>query len=302
MYNAWFMVFAPEAYRSTRIKTTGYVEEVMVHTTDFLNMSPADIQARPGILSTLRMSTAPPIAGDRLTGLAGTTRSLVETLEQGRLPPRMPGAELTSHLQSLCRVLGRLLDRDLFPWLETGLSPTEGERIRAASVVADRLCGASTDPIIRNAQEIRQLALIESYLLARGYTKRSLKSGQAPTEMEPGTFAFRMNVVVNARNGTGSKDTINMPVDAVIQPRVPRSHGMPILVEAKSAGDYANPNKRRKEEATKIAQLRHTFGNEARLILFLCGYFDTAYLGYEAAEGLDWIWEHRIDDFAQLGI
>jgi hypothetical protein len=28
-------------------------------------------------------------------------------------------------------------------------------------------------------------------------------------------------------------------------------------------------------------------------ILFLCGYFDSGYLGYEAAEGIDWIWAHR---------
>ena len=26
------------------------------------------------------------------------------------------------------------------------------------------------------------------------------------------------------------------------------------------------------------------------------------YLGYEAAEGLDWVWEHRIDDLLQLEI
>ena len=30
----------------------------------------------------------------------------------------------------------------------------------------------------------------------------------------------------------------------------------------------------------------------------MCGYFDAAYLGYEAAEGIDWIWEHRIEDLA----
>jgi hypothetical protein len=30
--------------------------------------------------------------------------------------------------------------------------------------------------------------------------------------------------------------------------------------------------------------------------LFLCGYFDSGYLGYEAAEGIDWVWEHRISD------
>jgi hypothetical protein len=37
-------------------------------------------------------------------------------------------------------------------------------------------------------------------------------------------------------------------------------------------------------------------------VLFLCGYFDAAYLGHEAAEGIDWIWEHRPEDLDQLGI
>ena len=35
---------------------------------------------------------------------------------------------------------------------------------------------------------------------------------------------------------------------------------------------------------------------------FLCGYFDAGYLGYEAAERIDWIWEHRIDDLEKLGL
>lgn len=77
---------------------------------------------------------------------------------------------------------------------------------------------------------------------------------------------------------------------------------MPILLEAKSAGDYANVNKRRKEEAAKNSQLRETYGDRAGLVLFLCGYFDSGYLGYEAAEHIDWIWEHRIDDLAELGL
>jgi len=25
-------------------------------------------------------------------------------------------------------------------------------------------------------------------------------------------------------------------------------------------------------------------------------------LGYEAAEGIDWVWEHRIDDLVKLGL
>lgn len=77
---------------------------------------------------------------------------------------------------------------------------------------------------------------------------------------------------------------------------------MPILIEAKSAGDFTNVNKRRKEEAAKMQQLRSTYGRLAAYYLFLCGYFDSGYLGYEAAEGIDWIWEHRVDDLEKLGI
>jgi hypothetical protein len=29
--------------------------------------------------------------------------------------------------------------------------------------------------------------------------------------------------------------------------------------------------------------------------------FDSGYLGYESAEGIDWVWEHRIDDLAEFG-
>ncbi len=54
------------------------------------------------------------------------------------------------------------------------------------------------------------------------------------------------------------------------------------MIEAKSAGDFTNPNKRRKEEAVKVAQLKNSYGNDISFILFLCGYFDSGYLGYEA--------------------
>ena len=61
-------------------------------------------------------------------------------------------------------------------------------------------------------------------------------------------------------------------------------------------------NKRRKEEAVKSGQLRRRHGAHTRFVLFLGGYFDSGYLGYEAAEGIDWAWEHRIDDFSEFGL
>lgn len=47
------------------------------------------------------------------------------------------------------------------------------------------------------------------------------------------------------------------------------------MIECKSADDFANVNKRRKEEATKMQQLKNTFGENVVFDLFLCGYFDS---------------------------
>lgn len=86
---------------------------------------------------------------------------------------------------------------------------------------------------------------------------------------------------------TEGGQSVNIPVDAVIMPKGAKRGELPMLIEAKSAGDFTNVNKRRKEEAVRVAQLRGTYGNEIRFSLFLCGYFDSGYLGYEAAEGID---------------
>lgn len=198
-------------------------------------------------------------------------------------------------MDSICAIIRKLLDRDIFPWLEGGKAPTEEQRYRASTIVADRLCGSIADPLVKNAQEKRQLELIENYLTKRGYAM------QPPVhdikDMPAGTFSFRMNVAVG-----GGERKLNIPIDAVIQPKVIRKGRIPILLEAKSAGDFTNTNKRRKEEATKIRQLTAAYGLRAKLVLFLCGYFDSGYLGYEAAEGIDWVWEHRMGDLAHLGI
>ena len=117
--------------------------------------------------------------------------------------------------------------------------------------------------------------------------------------MLPGTYAFRLNIPIEQEGATKS---VNIPIDAVVMPKTAKIGDLPLLIEAKSAGDFTNVNKRRKEEATKVTQLRFTHGERIAFILFLCGYFDSGYLGYEAAEGIDWVWEHRIDDLANLGL
>ncbi len=295
-FNHWFMHFAPEAFRSTRIKTTEHVKAALLATRDLRGIDCATLRANPASLSTLRMCTAPPLAVDRLVGLSGASKSLIGSMEKGKLSVRMKSELLDENINKVCAVLARLLDRDIFPWLGAGKDPTEHERERASTIVADRLCSAVANPIVRNAQEHRQLALLGEWLDKRGYRKQSHAAGKPLVEMEAGTYSFRMNVAV------GKAVKINIPIDVVIQPKRSRSNRLPILIEAKSAGDFTNTNKRRKEEATKIHQLQATYGKDVCFILFLCGYFGSDYLGYEAAEGIDWVWEHRIEDMAKLGL
>lgn len=299
MYNEWFMRFAPDAFRNARIKTTVDVESALKATSNLTNIKPELIRQHPEILPTLRMSTCPPIAVDRLVGLAGVSTSLVKSIElDKRIPPRMLSVDVDKMLGRIGAIIERLADPDIFTWLRSKGIPSEAEVHRAATIVADRLCGSVANPIVRNAQEKRQLAAIKVWLEARGYRQLEVADAAKFNSMPPGTFSFRMNIPIKLEGGLIS---INIPVDTVIMPKDGQSGEMPILIEAKSAGDFTNTNKRRKEEAIKMAQLRQTYGNVS-FNLFLCGYFDSGYLGYEAAEGIDWVWEHRIDDLEKFGI
>ena len=163
LYNTWFMDFAPEAFRETRVSTAKRVEEALKETNYLQNISPAILQRHPEVLPILRMSTCPPIARDRLVGLAGVSKSLVENMENAQNPhvsPRMQRTRLISELQRISDIILRMTDPDIFTWLSEKRNPNENEIMRSSTIVADRLCGAVADPIIRNAQEKRQLALI----------------------------------------------------------------------------------------------------------------------------------------------
>ena len=299
-YNEWFMRFAPKAFRASRGEATDKVMRALAQTANLTRIEPAVLLDDPTVIMMLRMCTAPPLARDRLIGLAGVSPNLVRNMEiRGRVPNRMPAEEIAAELDKVGSIVLRLVDKDIFSWLGTGQSPAEQDVFRAATVVADRLCGATADPIIRNAQEERQIGSIRLWLEEKGYRLLDGDERGELQAMPPGTFAFHVNAPIHQRDGVRR---VMISIDVAIMPLVPVTDQLPLLVEAKSAGDFTNPNKRRKEEATKINQLRSTYGTQIRYILFLCGYFDASYLGYEAAEGIDWVWEHRIDDLAELGL
>ena len=301
LYNSWFMEFAPKAFRETRVSTAIRVEQALIATSNLIEISPVLLKRHPEVLPILRMSTCPPIARDRLIGLAGVSKTLVGSMEDSsnpRIPPRIAAEKLDKDLEHICSTIKKMSDPDIFVWLGRDDAATDVEVSRAATIVADRLCGAVSDPIIRNAQEKRQLSAISEWLQARNYLQ---VEGIKFNEMEAGTYSFRTNIPVTI-SGSEESAKVNIPIDVAIMPLQAKSDDMPILIEAKSAGDFANVNKRRKEEAQKMAQLKNTYGENVQFGLFLCGYFDSGYLGYEAAEGIDWVWEHRIDDLALFGL
>lgn len=301
LYNSWFMEFAPRAFRDTRIITARNVEKALKDTQYLLDISVDMLKRHPDVLPILRMAACPPIAQDRLVGLSGTSKSLVQNMENSinpRISPRMKGTALDGELQKICDTIIRMADPDIFVWLPEHRTPTEIEIVHSTTIIADRLCGTMTNPIIRNAQEKRQLTAIRKYLYEKKY--KEAVPGTRYSNMNPGTFSFHTNVSVKV--SPHAEAAVNIPVDVVIMPESYHKGTMPLFVEAQSAGDFTNVNKRRKEEAAKMQQLRNTFGDGISYNLFLCGYFDSGYLGYEAAEGIDWIWEHRIEDLEKLGI
>lgn len=216
-------------------------------------------------------------------------------MENGSKPPRLTVDELRSIIKRYLLIIEEMLDDDLFPWLVEETAPKQSDVEIATSVVADRLMMATADPVMRQEQEHRQFRTLTSFLESHGYTSPGSGTSLTLERMVPGSYAYHVNVPV--KNPAGHR--INMPIDVVVCRRSDRT---PLLIECKSAGDYANTNKRRKEEAAKMQQLRTTYGHGVSFILYLSGYFDTSYLGYEAAEGLDWVWEHRTSDLLKCGL
>ena len=293
-YNQWFLDYAPRTFKEARAKARAEVEKAFALLENMDVISSRVLEASPRLLSVLRQMTCPPLARDRIAGLSGVSRTVVKRAEENGQWENNDGRNCAGRL---FHVVVKLLDAELFPWLTQGVkSVCDKAKERGILIVADRLSGVMSDPMIRNEQERRQLRAIAAFLERRGYR---LAHPASHVDLAPGEFAYHLNVKVHRDDVAKTK--VNMPIDVAIQPKSARKGDLPLLIEAKSAGDFANVNKRRKEEAQKISQLRRTYG-DVRFLLFLCGYFDSGYLGYEAAEGIDWIWEHRVSDMEKLGL
>ena len=88
MYNEWFINFAPEAFRNTRIRTTKTVEQTLKAT---------------GNLTDIRTAIL---------------------MEEGKLPPRMSEQELENQIEQISLVIEKIADPDIFVWLNGEQKPT----------------------------------------------------------------------------------------------------------------------------------------------------------------------------------
>lgn len=300
LFNEWFFNFAPKVFNETRVKTSADVIEAFKEINYLRNLNGVFLLRHPECIEVLRMCTCPPIARDRLAGLSGVSRIFVTSVERNPdvFSMKPHDIKVLTAFEKITRTILKIIDRELFPWLEEKREPTDEEAKHAMLVVSDRLCSSQSDSIIRNAQEARQLKIIKDFLESRGYMNFTGKAKY--DSMQPGTFVFRSNVP--GRLADNQEKEVNIPIDVLILRKTDKAGSLPLLVECKSAGDFANVNKRRKEEAAKVQQLKLAHGEDISFLLFLCGYFDSTYLGYESAEGIDWIWEHRIEDFEKCGI
>ncbi len=297
-YNDWFLSYAPITFKNTRKKAIEEVKYTLILTKNLANYNVEILKKNPNILSVLRMCLAPPLARDRLIGLAGVSKNLIKLMEdENKIPPKLEEKEISNDLNKIIKIIDNLLDKDLFVWLEEPKNEVKDVDIdRASTVIADRLTGSQSDPLIRNAQENRQMNKVIEYLHNINYREATEIERKTWNKLPLGTYGKRINVPVKNTQG---RET-NIPVDIIVRNK--DNKYVPLLIELKSAGDFTNVNKRRKEEGFKMSLLKQTYGDNFNYILFLCGYFDTGYLGTEAGEGIDWVWEHRVDDLKQFGI
>lgn len=297
-YNAWFVRAAPQAYQDARLQTATQVEAALEATAHLTRITPAMLREQPRMLTLLRLTTTPPLARERLSALAQAPLTLLSAMERdGQIPPQLVESIVEADLQRIGAILMQLADRDIFPWLVQGAPLTPAQIRRAALIIADRLCATSADTVLREAQRQRQLSALTRWLQRRGYTQVETTRRLGLEPLRPGTFVVQLSVPVlraaSTTQGTVAIDVALMPAQA------PRGE-LPLLIEARVAGDVSRAHKKSMEDVATVTALRNSYGQSLRVLRVLCGYFDMGYLGQAAAEGIDWVWEHRLDDLAQL--
>jgi hypothetical protein len=185
----------------------------------------------------------------------------------------------------VCAVLSQLLDRELFGWLDQGRPAATTERRFAATLVADRRCEAIGEQILRQAERQRQAGALMRWLDKAGYQDHP----GPPTELPRGGYLVGP-VGVEGINVLGER-----LVNAVIRPASGAGNGRLVVVKAvpRTAASSASGT-----TSAHAAQLR----TNRVVTVLLIGVADRKFLHQVASAGLDWVWEHRLDDLSLVGL
>ena len=295
-YNEWYLRFTEEAYREAKAEATEIVAKTLSVTDNLRRLTFQRLWKNPEIIRGLRMTSSPPWAVDRLIGISQTSPSLVKAMEDNNTG-RRKAKVAKPQLQKVIDTVRARYDLDLLPWIPCERTPTKSEIALATQTLTDRLALSIANPALRNAQEERQLDRLKIWLKGRGYQEDDDRE-TSYDKMAVGKYRTHVHAEGIQEDGA----TVTVEVDIVIKPKASDTEALPMLMECKSAGDFANVNKRRKEESDKHSNLVRKHGPEVQYVLYLSGYFGKPYLTYERAAGIQWIWHHRVDDLEKLGL
>lgn len=152
----------------------------------------------------------------------------------------------------------------------------------------------TNDPLLSELEK-KQLAALKRWLLRHGYKQIASEEVSNFDAMSHGTFT-----ILPALSAGQKKARVKAPIDCMVKPIRTSKRGQPFVLEIKSSGNATTTSRWCKKEAQQFTQLEERYGENIGFILLFCGYFDPGYLGYVAAEGIDWVWEHRLDDLRGL--
>jgi hypothetical protein len=152
---------------------------------------------------------------------------------------------------------------------------------------------------VHQAQVHWYLGLIQSWLAARGYDHLDGSRFPGSPEIPSGTFASRHKSYIRPSGGS-HRDWVQ--ADVVVKPKQLASDSLPIVVLTALFGSAGESFRRRKTEVNRISKFRLAYGEDDPIVLALWGHVDAGYLGCQAAEGINWIWAHRLSDFTECGI
>jgi len=152
----------------------------------------------------------------------------------------------------------------------------------------------TNDPINIDLKK-RQLAALKRLFLRHGHKQTTFDEADSLDAIPPGTFIIPFTFSVGKK-----RPLVKIPIDCFMNPIRAGKRAQPYVIEAKASGSATITSRWRRKEALKFTLLKERYGEKVKLILLLSGYIDPGYLGYVASEGIDWVWEHRLNDLSAL--